>query len=135
MLRCVAQAGGNAPSRASSPLPSPPSYEGRCSLPSNFDATYCNALGQTAGCLVAAGQTGLMATVSSERGWGLQAGGMRQRRRARAGGIGRSGTQEQHSCDAVFCLPAHQVCAPCLVVFCRQTWISPPNKWLQLVID
>ncbi|PSC71535.1 pyrophosphate-fructose 6-phosphate 1-phosphotransferase subunit beta [Micractinium conductrix] len=40
-------------------------YEGRCSLPSNFDATYCNALGQTAGCLVAAGQTGLMATVSN----------------------------------------------------------------------
>ncbi|PSC71449.1 pyrophosphate-fructose 6-phosphate 1-phosphotransferase subunit beta 1 [Micractinium conductrix] len=40
-------------------------YEGRCSLPSNFDATYCNALGQAAGCLVAAGQTGLMATVSN----------------------------------------------------------------------
>ena len=49
-------------------LLSPCSYEGRCSLPSNFDATYCNALGQAAGCLVAAGQTGLMATVSSERG-------------------------------------------------------------------
>ncbi len=42
------------------------SYEGRCSLPSNFDATYCNALGQAAGALVASGQTGLMATVSSE---------------------------------------------------------------------
>ncbi|KAL4443799.1 hypothetical protein ABPG75_011536 [Micractinium tetrahymenae] len=40
-------------------------YEGRCSLPSNFDATYCNALGQAAGALVAAGQTGLMATVSN----------------------------------------------------------------------
>ncbi|KAL4443800.1 hypothetical protein ABPG75_011537 [Micractinium tetrahymenae] len=40
-------------------------YEGRCSLPSNFDATYCNALGQAAAALVAAGQTGLMATVSN----------------------------------------------------------------------
>jgi len=37
-------------------------YEGRCSLPSNFDATYCNALGQAAGALVASGRTGLMAT-------------------------------------------------------------------------
>jgi hypothetical protein len=42
------------------------SYEGRCSLPSNFDATYCNALGQAAGALLAAGRTGLMATISSE---------------------------------------------------------------------
>ncbi|EFN58046.1 hypothetical protein CHLNCDRAFT_34452 [Chlorella variabilis] len=40
-------------------------YEGRCSLPSNFDATYCNALGQAAGALVASGRTGLMATVSN----------------------------------------------------------------------
>ncbi|KAL4442021.1 hypothetical protein ABPG77_011282 [Micractinium sp. CCAP 211/92] len=40
-------------------------YEGRCSLPSIFDATYCNALGHAAGALVAAGQTGLMATVSN----------------------------------------------------------------------
>ncbi|PRW56738.1 pyrophosphate--fructose 6-phosphate 1-phosphotransferase subunit beta [Chlorella sorokiniana] len=39
-------------------------YEGRCSLPSNFDATYCNALGQAAGALVAGNQTGVMATVS-----------------------------------------------------------------------
>ena len=45
---------------------SPRSYEGRCSLPSNFDATYCNALGQAAGALLAAGRTGLMATISSE---------------------------------------------------------------------
>ena len=47
-------------------------YEGRCSLPSNFDATYCNALGQAAGALVASSQTGLMATVSGEAaapGW------------------------------------------------------------------
>ena len=40
-------------------------YEGRCSLPSNFDATYCNALGQAAGALVASGQTGLMATIAN----------------------------------------------------------------------
>ncbi|KAI3428271.1 hypothetical protein D9Q98_006650 [Chlorella vulgaris] len=40
-------------------------YEGRCSLPSNFDATYCNALGQAAGALVAGGRTGMMATVFS----------------------------------------------------------------------
>ncbi|KAI7839314.1 hypothetical protein COHA_007012 [Chlorella ohadii] len=40
-------------------------YEGRCSLPSNFDATYCNALGQAAGALVASGRTGLMATVGN----------------------------------------------------------------------
>ncbi|KAI7839309.1 hypothetical protein COHA_007007 [Chlorella ohadii] len=39
-------------------------YEGRCSLPSNFDATYCNALGQAAGALVATKQTGVMATVA-----------------------------------------------------------------------
>jgi 6-phosphofructokinase len=51
----------------SSCFPLPPtlcSYEGRCSLPSNFDATYCNALGHAASSLVAAGQTGVMATVS-----------------------------------------------------------------------
>ncbi|KAL4442020.1 hypothetical protein ABPG77_011281 [Micractinium sp. CCAP 211/92] len=40
-------------------------YEGRCSLPSNFDATYCNALGQAAGALTSAGQTGIMATLSN----------------------------------------------------------------------
>lgn len=39
-------------------------YEGRCSLPSNFDATYCYSLGMAAAALAAAGRTGLMATVS-----------------------------------------------------------------------
>jgi diphosphate-dependent phosphofructokinase len=39
-------------------------YEGRCALPSNFDATYCYALGQAAAALTAAGRTGIMATVS-----------------------------------------------------------------------
>ncbi|GAB4813047.1 hypothetical protein N2152v2_000093 [Parachlorella kessleri] len=38
-------------------------YEGRCSLPTNFDSTYCYALGQAAAELIAARQTGLMATV------------------------------------------------------------------------
>eukprot|EP00884_Botryococcus_braunii_P012505 jgi/Botrbrau1/21255/Bobra.39_2s0048.1 len=40
-------------------------YEGRCSLPTNFDATYCAALGYAAGALVALGQSGLMATVGN----------------------------------------------------------------------
>ncbi|KAK9839495.1 hypothetical protein WJX81_005636 [Elliptochloris bilobata] len=38
-------------------------YEGRCALPTNFDATYCYALGYAAGALVAHRQTGLMATI------------------------------------------------------------------------
>ena len=40
-------------------------YEGRCSLPSNFDAAYCATLGYVAGVLVADGRTGLMATASA----------------------------------------------------------------------
>lgn len=40
-------------------------YEGRCSLPSNFDATYTFGLGAAAGALVGGGRTGLMATVSN----------------------------------------------------------------------
>lgn len=39
-------------------------YEGRCALPSNFDCTYTNALGAAAAALIAAGRTGLMATVN-----------------------------------------------------------------------
>lgn len=39
-------------------------YEGRCGLPTNFDATYCYALGQAAGALISRGATGLMATVA-----------------------------------------------------------------------
>lgn len=39
-------------------------YEGRCSLPSNFDAAYTFALGAAAGALSAARKTGVMAAVS-----------------------------------------------------------------------
>ena len=38
-------------------------YEGRCAVPSNFDADYCYSLGQTAVQLLAAGKTGYMAIV------------------------------------------------------------------------
>ena len=38
-------------------------YEGRCAAPSNFDADYCYSLGYTAGCLIAAGKSGYMASV------------------------------------------------------------------------
>ncbi|KAJ3428144.1 pyrophosphate--fructose 6-phosphate 1-phosphotransferase [Anaeramoeba flamelloides] len=38
-------------------------YEGRCGFPSNFDCNYCNALGHTAGHLLAHGKTGAMAVV------------------------------------------------------------------------
>ncbi len=38
-------------------------YEGRCAVPSNFDADYCYSLGQTAAQLIAGGRTGYMATV------------------------------------------------------------------------
>ncbi|GAB4824078.1 hypothetical protein N2152v2_011124 [Parachlorella kessleri] len=40
-------------------------YEGRSSLPTNFDATYAYVLGLTASMLVGADQTGLMATISN----------------------------------------------------------------------
>jgi diphosphate-dependent phosphofructokinase len=38
-------------------------YEGRCAVPSNFDADYCYSLGQTAAILLANGKTGYMACV------------------------------------------------------------------------
>lgn len=40
-------------------------YEGRCGMPTNFDAAYCNALGYVAGVLLHAGQTGLIASVGN----------------------------------------------------------------------
>jgi hypothetical protein len=41
-------------------------YEGRCGLPTNFDATYCYALGFVAGALLDQGQTGLISSVSDD---------------------------------------------------------------------
>lgn len=38
-------------------------YEGRCGLPSNFDATYCYALGYAAGVLLHSKKTGLISSV------------------------------------------------------------------------
>jgi diphosphate-dependent phosphofructokinase len=40
-------------------------YEGRCGLPSDFDTAYCYALGSTAAALLAAGETGVMSSVSN----------------------------------------------------------------------
>eukprot|EP00850_Spirogloea_muscicola_P023293 SM000344S13017 [mRNA] locus=s344:86891:91988:- [translate_table: standard] len=40
-------------------------YEGRCGMPSNFDATYCYSLGFAAGALVQYGKTGLIASVGN----------------------------------------------------------------------
>ena len=40
-------------------------YEGHCSMPSNFDADYCYALGRTAACLIASGVTGYMSSVQN----------------------------------------------------------------------
>ncbi|XAR53816.1 Diphosphate--fructose-6-phosphate 1-phosphotransferase [Bertholletia excelsa] len=40
-------------------------YEGRCGLPSNFDATYCYALGYAAGVLLHSGKTGLISSVAN----------------------------------------------------------------------
>ena len=39
-------------------------YEGRAALPSRFDAEYCYALGLTAGGLISAGLTSVMASVT-----------------------------------------------------------------------
>jgi 6-phosphofructokinase len=41
-----------------------PRYEGRCGLPTNFDSTYCYALGYGAGALLHIGKTGLISSVS-----------------------------------------------------------------------
>jgi pyrophosphate--fructose-6-phosphate 1-phosphotransferase len=38
-------------------------YEGRCAVPSNFDADYCYSLGKTAAFLIADGKTGYMASI------------------------------------------------------------------------
>jgi len=38
-------------------------YEGRCAIPSNFDADYCYSLGYTASVLIGAGKSGYMASV------------------------------------------------------------------------
>ncbi|GLU18165.1 hypothetical protein SLE2022_344790 [Rubroshorea leprosula] len=40
-------------------------YEGRCGLPTNFDATYCYALGYAAGALLQSGKTGLISSVGN----------------------------------------------------------------------
>lgn len=40
-------------------------YEGRAGFPSNFDATYCYALGMTASALIHSGKTGYMACVGN----------------------------------------------------------------------
>ncbi len=40
-------------------------YEGRCAIPSNFDADYCYALGVSAAQLIANGKTGYMAVIKN----------------------------------------------------------------------
>ncbi|KAK9285430.1 hypothetical protein L1049_024623 [Liquidambar formosana] len=40
-------------------------YEGRCGLPTNFDANYCYALGFAAGALLHSGKTGLISSVGN----------------------------------------------------------------------
>ncbi|XP_057954006.1 pyrophosphate--fructose 6-phosphate 1-phosphotransferase subunit beta-like [Malania oleifera] len=40
-------------------------YEGRCGLPTNFDANYCYALGYAAGALLQSGKTGLISSVGN----------------------------------------------------------------------
>ncbi|KAF7840585.1 pyrophosphate--fructose 6-phosphate 1-phosphotransferase subunit beta [Senna tora] len=40
-------------------------YEGRCGLPTNFDAMYCYALGYGAGVLLHSGKTGLISSVAN----------------------------------------------------------------------
>jgi len=38
-------------------------YEGRCSMPSNFDADYCYSLGYNAASIISTGKTGYMSSV------------------------------------------------------------------------
>ncbi|XWS19358.1 hypothetical protein CRYUN_Cryun31cG0008900 [Craigia yunnanensis] len=40
-------------------------YEGRCGLPTNFDASYCYSLGYGAGALLHSGKTGLISSVGN----------------------------------------------------------------------
>nr|DAD23478.1 TPA_asm: hypothetical protein HUJ06_024941 [Nelumbo nucifera] len=40
-------------------------YEGRCGMPTNFDSTYCYALGYGAGALLHSGKTGLISSVGN----------------------------------------------------------------------
>ncbi|KAJ1280964.1 hypothetical protein BS78_04G272500 [Paspalum vaginatum] len=40
-------------------------YEGRCGLPTNFNASYCDALGYGAGALLQSGKTGLISSVGN----------------------------------------------------------------------
>ncbi|KAI4311944.1 hypothetical protein MLD38_036807 [Melastoma candidum] len=40
-------------------------YEGRCGLPTNFDSTYCYALGYVVGALLQSGKTGLISSVGN----------------------------------------------------------------------
>lgn len=48
-----------------SPLPHFFGYEGRAAFPTNFDATYCSALGKTAVALIQSGRSGYMAFVGN----------------------------------------------------------------------
>lgn len=57
------RAAGGAPVKFSA-IPHFFGYEGRCALPTNFDASYCYALGAAAAALAGAGRTGYMATVA-----------------------------------------------------------------------
>ncbi len=40
-------------------------YEGRCAMPSNFDADYCYSLGYNAFALISAGLTGYLSSVKN----------------------------------------------------------------------
>ncbi len=40
-------------------------YEGRCAIPSNFDAQYCYSIGRNAAALISLGYTGYMSTIKN----------------------------------------------------------------------